>query len=59
MINNIYNISNKELRLIKSKLKNSQIIKINWYDGWRYALKDNCGILSIKCFNVVNEVLKW
>lgn len=58
MTNNIYNISNKELKAIKEKIKGCSIIKISWFDGWRYALKDNCGLISIKCLNVCKEVLR-
>jgi len=58
MTENIYDISNKELKAIRLKIKNCSLIKIGWWDGWRYALKDKQGILSIKCLNVCREFIK-
>ena len=53
---NIYDISNKELTALKKCIKNAEVIKISWFDGWRYALKDSLGLISIKCLSVIKEL---
>jgi len=34
------NITYKELLALRKKIKDSKIIQISYYDGWRYALCD-------------------
>ena len=35
--------SYSELVSLKKKLKGSKIVKVSWWDGWRYALNDKRG----------------